>query len=139
MASAVSSSPSVLEYFKARGYSLRGVEGCIRDVSLTIVAVVGRWVLGEWSIESSVRRRNPKNRGVGGGVCGPMIGFASDAAKIAKTDLSKKSTTDSREQQLPTHDIPHNCLVSLSTETSLLKSLSLIAHATSLKYVSGLT
>jgi len=42
MASTVSSSPSILEYFKARGYSVGGLEGCIKDVSLTIVAVVGR-------------------------------------------------------------------------------------------------
>ena len=42
MVSAVTSSPSILEYFKARGYSVGEVEGCIKDVGLTIVAVVGR-------------------------------------------------------------------------------------------------
>ena len=41
MASAVSSSPSILEYSKAGGYFIE-VEGCAGDMSLTIVAVVGR-------------------------------------------------------------------------------------------------
>ena len=71
-------------------------------------------------------------------MCSPVIGFASDAAKIAKTDLSKKSTADSRELLLHHSRYPPQLFGLSSTEDPLLKSLSFIAHATSLKYVSGL-
>jgi len=117
MASTVSSSPSILEYLKARGYSIGG-RGLYQRCEPYHRG--GCWAMSpgrmvDWIFCSS---EGPKNRGVGGGVCGPVIGFTSDAAKIAKTDLSKKST-DSREQLL------HHSRISPTTVQSLFQQKTL--------------